>query len=164
MWYQQERGMRVRTWRFVELLLCTTSNQGKRTSTTHVATNNYTFLCPIYHKRPVLVILGAITKELKNTRTISSFSYHLMYRIPAMREEGNIQSSCYDTEGRIEGVLQQLTKPLSKRPSFAPSSSKGQFLSSLGSMPSKKSEWSATSPAVWLIDYQQWEKRTWNFI
>jgi hypothetical protein len=56
-----------------------------------------------------------------------------------VREDGNIRLSCYDTEKGIKGVLQQLTKPLSKRPSFAPSSLKGQFLSSLGSTPSGKS-------------------------
>ncbi len=71
-------------------------------------------------------------QEVKNTRFISSFSCRLMHRIPTMREDGNIQLSHYNTEGGIKGVLQQLTKPLSKRPSFVPSSSKGQFLSSLG--------------------------------
>ncbi len=134
----------------------------KRTSTTHVAAIEETFLCSIYHETPVLVILGVITEELKNTRFISSFSYHLMHRIPTVREDGNIWLSRYDTEEGIEVVLQQLTKPLPKRPSFVPSSSKGQFLSSLGSTPSRKSWWPATSPVVWLIDYQR-EKRTWNF-
>jgi hypothetical protein len=62
-----------------------------------------------------------------------------MYRIPTVREDGNIRLIRYDTEEGIEGVLQQLTKQLSTRPSFAASSSKGQFLSSLGSTPSGKS-------------------------
>ncbi len=136
----------------------------KSTLTTHVAAIKETFFCSIYYKRPVLVILGVITEELKNTRTISSFSCRLMHRLPTVREDSNIRLNCYDTEEGIEGVLQQLTKPLSKRPSIVPSSSKGQFFSSLGSTPTITSGWSATSPTVWLIDYQQREKRTSNFI